>query len=207
MFGVKVRSNPTPATWCGVRCGVELEKTDGLGCLVRRKPQRCSFASRGFATTPGDPRRGFMFHIASNTAPAGQTWQRRSTLGLQGGFSEVRLGREKNASGLTWKQPDPFSDIGVTAIGRLNQAFTATSSSYPRSSNIVSCYTPNLGGSFCRTERGRGRRRCRQQASWRARGRHRRPAAGRSVLRHDRIEQHAGFQARHVRRHSRPPRW
>ncbi len=76
----------------------------------------------------------------------GQTWQRRSTIGLQGGFGEVRLGREKNTSGVTWEQLDPFSDTGMSAVGRLNQAFTATNSSYPRSSNMVSYYSPDMGG-------------------------------------------------------------
>lgn len=78
----------------------------------------------------------------------GQTWQRRSTIGLQGGFGEVRLGREKNSNGLTWEQLDPFADTGMGANGRIQQAFTATNNSYPRSSNMISYYTPTVGGFF-----------------------------------------------------------
>jgi predicted porin len=80
--------------------------------------------------------------------PNGQTWQRRSTIGLQGGFGEIRMGREKNADGLTWEQLDPFADTGMAAVGRLQRNYTAAISSYPRSSNMVSYYTPGMGGFF-----------------------------------------------------------
>lgn len=76
----------------------------------------------------------------------GQTWQRRATIGLQGGFGEVRMGREKNASGLTWEQLDPFADTGMGAVGRLQQVSGVTYSSYPRSSNMISYYTPGSTG-------------------------------------------------------------
>lgn len=80
----------------------------------------------------------------------GQTWQRRSTLGLQGGFGEVRMGREKNADGLTWEQLDPFADTGMTAISRIERGYGTANliASYPRSSNMVSYYTPAMGGFF-----------------------------------------------------------
>lgn len=82
---------------------------------------------------------------------SGQTWQRRATIGLQGGFGEIRMGREKNASGLTWEQLDPFADTGMGAVGRLQAAngLIATGSayaSYPRSSNMISYYTPGSTG-------------------------------------------------------------
>jgi predicted porin len=80
----------------------------------------------------------------------GQTWQRRATLGLQGGFGEIRMGREKNPSGLTWEQLDPFADTGMGAVGRLQAAnglvpTGGVNASYPRSSNAVSYYTPGSG--------------------------------------------------------------
>lgn len=82
--------------------------------------------------------------------PAGQTWQRRATIGLQGGFGEIRLGREKNPSGLTWEQLDPFADTGMGAVGRLQIAngllpAGGAYASYPRSSNAISYYTPGSG--------------------------------------------------------------
>jgi predicted porin len=80
----------------------------------------------------------------------GQTWQRRATVGLQGGFGEIRLGREKNPSGLTWEQLDPFADTGMGAVGRLQLAngmvpTGGAYASYPRSSNAIAYYTPGSG--------------------------------------------------------------
>jgi predicted porin len=82
----------------------------------------------------------------------GQTWQRRTTIGLQGGFGEVRMGREKNPTGLTWEQLDPFSDTGLGASGRMHQAFTVPTgggyASFSRSSNSISYHTPGSTGFF-----------------------------------------------------------
>lgn len=72
----------------------------------------------------------------------GGTWQRRSTLGLQGGFGEIRMGREKNPNGLTMEQLDPFSDTGMPAVTR------TVSNSITRSSNMITYYTPGGDGFF-----------------------------------------------------------
>jgi predicted porin len=72
----------------------------------------------------------------------GGTWQRRSTLGLQGGFGELRMGREKNPNGLTVEQLDPFSDTGMGAVTRV------ISNSITRSSNQITYYTPGSDGFF-----------------------------------------------------------
>ncbi len=72
----------------------------------------------------------------------GGTWQRRSTLGLQGGFGEVRMGREKNPNGLSVEQLDPFSDTGMGAVTR------TISNSITRSNNQISYYTPGSTGFF-----------------------------------------------------------
>ncbi len=90
---------------------------------------------------------------ADNGNATGQTWQRRATIGLQGGFGELRLGREKNPSGLTWEQLDPFADTGMGAVGRLQAAnglvpAGGVYASYPRSSNAISYYTPGTSGFF-----------------------------------------------------------
>jgi predicted porin len=82
----------------------------------------------------------------------GQTWQRRSTIGLQGGFGEVRFGRQKNPTGLTWEQLDVFGDTGMAASGRLHQLFSVPTggaySSFSRSSNSMSYDTPGSTGFF-----------------------------------------------------------
>ena len=84
---------------------------------------------------------------------SGQTWQRRSTIGLQGGFGEVRFGRQKNPTGLNWEQLDPFSDTGMGASGRLQQSTGlipagGAYSSFSRSSNSISYDSPAGPGFF-----------------------------------------------------------
>jgi len=49
----------------------------------------------------------------------GQTWQRRSTVSLSGGFGEVRLGRDKVGTYLVIESFDPFGDSGLGAAGNL----------------------------------------------------------------------------------------
>ncbi len=83
----------------------------------------------------------------------GQTWQRRSTIGLQGAFGEVRLGRQKNPTGLNWEQSDPFGDTGMGAAGRLQRSRDlipagGAYNSFSRSSNSISYDTPGSTGFF-----------------------------------------------------------
>lgn len=51
--------------------------------------------------------------------PAGQTWQRRSTVSLLGGWGEARLGRDFTATYLNTTNFDPFGDSGLGAAGNL----------------------------------------------------------------------------------------
>lgn len=86
-------------------------------------------------------------------AGGGQNWQRRATLGLQGGFGEVRLGRQKNPTGLNWEQLDPFGDTGMGSSSRLQQSTGLIPAgglyqSFPRSSNSISYDTPGTTGFF-----------------------------------------------------------
>lgn len=83
----------------------------------------------------------------------GQTWQRRSTIGLQGGFGEVRFGRQKNPTGLNWEQLDPFGDTGMGSSSRLQQSSglipaNGAYQSFSRSSNSISYDTPTGAGFF-----------------------------------------------------------
>ena len=88
-----------------------------------------------------------------NAAGGGQDWQRRTTIGLQGGFGEVRLGRQKNPTGLNWEQLDPFGDTGMGSSSRLQQSTGliptgGVYASFPRSSNSISYDTPGTTGFF-----------------------------------------------------------
>ena len=61
--------------------------------------------------------------IPQTGTPAGQTWQRRSTVSVLGGWGEVRLGRDFTATYVNVSTFDPFNDSGVGAAGNLaNQA-------------------------------------------------------------------------------------
>lgn len=90
---------------------------------------------------------------ADNGNATGQTWQRRSTIGLQGGFGEVRFGRQKNPTGLNWEQLDPFGDTGMGSSSRLQQSTGLIPAggayqSFSRSSNSISYDTPTGAGFF-----------------------------------------------------------
>ena len=92
--------------------------------------------------------------IDADTGNAGgQTWQRRSTVGLQGAFGEVRFGRQKNPTGLNWEQLDPFGDTGMGASSRMQQSTGlipagGAYNSFSRSSNSISYDTPGSTGFF-----------------------------------------------------------
>lgn len=92
-------------------------------------------------------------------------FDRRSTVGLIGGFGEVRLGRDKLASYLNVETFDPFGDIGVAGNGANNMLGNATvaagtqeGSHSKRASNIVSYLTPKMGGFHGQVQYGFGER-------------------------------------------------
>ena len=77
---------------------------------------------------------------------AGQTWQRRSTVSLMGGFGEVRLGRELTVGYVNSTAADVFGDVGVGAsIGKSHFAGVIET----RKGNGISYILPsNLGGFY-----------------------------------------------------------
>jgi len=87
---------------------------------------------------------------------AGQTWQRRSTVALQGNFGEVRLGRDYTASFWNLTIYDPFGTNGVgsnNTIGMLGAVRLGAGAAAPnnagavRLNNTISYYLPGgLGG-------------------------------------------------------------
>ena len=94
--------------------------------------------------------------VSSNGGLQGLTFNRRATVGLQGAFGEVRLGRDLTPSFLNLATFDPFGNVGVgsalnVALGGLNPAGNSVAppgSPKPqiRSSNSIGYMTPNLGG-------------------------------------------------------------
>lgn len=103
----------------------------------------------GFNSDVGDGASGF----AGAAAGAGFQFKRRSTVGLQGSFGEVRLGRELTAAYNATARYDVFGSVGL-AQSRLwadggvvdaNANATVTSTNQ-RLSNAVTYYTPDLAG-------------------------------------------------------------
>ena len=84
--------------------------------------------------------------------PAGQTWQRRSTVSLMGGFGEIRLGRDYNPVFNTFVSHDIFAYVGVASSGNLRSRFYATpvgnAGLAARNDNSISYFLPAMGGLY-----------------------------------------------------------
>lgn len=79
---------------------------------------------------------------------AGQTWQRRSTVSLMGGFGELRLGRDYTATFWNLTIFDPFGTNGVGSA--LNSTSTLGSGAVTavRDNNMVGYFLPSMGGLY-----------------------------------------------------------
>ena len=82
----------------------------------------------------------------SCTPSGGQTWQRRSTVSLMGGFGELRLGRDYTPSFWNTTIFDPFGTNGVGSS--LNITHNVGQITYVRSNNSVGYFLPALGGFY-----------------------------------------------------------
>lgn len=111
---------------------------------------------RGVEDLGGGLKAGFWLEGALNADDGnanGFNFQRRSTVGLSGGFGEIRLGRDKVPTALNWDEFDPFVNTGIGANSRLSVASGIVPtggafSTFSRSNNLVSYMTPTLGGVF-----------------------------------------------------------
>ena len=84
----------------------------------------------------------------------GQTWVRRSTLSLMGGFGEVRLGRDLTPSFLNHVVFDPFATVGVGSQLNLivqqgqTSPLAGGAATLVRASNSIGYFLPALGGLY-----------------------------------------------------------
>ncbi|WP_159910859.1 porin [Pantoea sp. 18069] len=108
---------------------------------------------RGVEDLGGGLKAGFWLEgevFADDGNAGGLNFKRRSTVGLEGGFGEVRLGRELTAGYSKTSSYDLFSQTGIGQFSawRNWDSVTATNGdeSGVRSNNIISYYTPNFGG-------------------------------------------------------------
>jgi predicted porin len=105
---------------------------------------------RGVEDLGGGMRAGFWIEGATNPdtgTATGQSWQRRSTLSLMGGFGEIRLGRDYTPDFWNHTIYDPFGTNGVgssvNTFGTLNGATTLV-----RANNSIGYFLPAMGGLF-----------------------------------------------------------
>lgn len=105
---------------------------------------------RGVEDIGGGMRAGFWIEGALNPDTgnaAGQTWQRRSTVSLMGGFGEVRLGRDYTPDFWNHTVYDPF---GTNGVGSSVNTFTALNGAgtLVRANNTFGYFLPAMGGVF-----------------------------------------------------------
>lgn len=123
-------------------------RLDGSGLTSSR------LGIRGSEDLGGGLRASFWLEGAldpDNGTAGGQSWQRRSTISLSGGFGELTLGRIKNPTGLNWEQLDAFGDTGMAASGRMQAPVLPAGGAYQsfsRSSNSINYTTPGSTGLF-----------------------------------------------------------
>jgi len=108
---------------------------------------------RGVEDLGGGLSAGFWIEGAmsnENGQAAGQSWQRRSTVSLMGGFGEIRLGRDYTPS--FWNTV--FGDVnGANGVGEglnlVDLTLGSTNASFVRANNTVGYFLPsNLGGLY-----------------------------------------------------------
>lgn len=106
---------------------------------------------RGVEDLGGGLRAGFWIEGAmspDNGTAAGQTWQRRSTVSLMGGFGEVRLGRDYTPSFWNYTVFDPFGTNGVGSALNLISTIGSTAQTLVRANNTVGYFLPAMGGLY-----------------------------------------------------------
>lgn len=112
---------------------------------------------RGVEDLGGGLRAGFWIEgalDADNGNAGGQTWQRRSTVSLLGGFGEVRLGRDYTPTFWNHTVFDPFGTNGVGSQTNLmlqqgqTQILSSGATTLVRANNTVGYFLPSLGGLY-----------------------------------------------------------
>jgi predicted porin len=108
---------------------------------------------RGVEDLGGGMRASFWYEgsISADTGTsAGQTWQRRQTVSLSGGFGEIRAGRDYTPSFWNSTVFDPFGTNGVGSYLNVAQTSLGTgATTYVRANNSIGYFLPGgLGGLY-----------------------------------------------------------
>jgi len=113
---------------------------------------------RGVEDMGGGLRAGFWLEGAINPdvgTAAGQSWQRRSTVSLMGGFGELRLGRDYTPTFWNHTVFDPFGTNGLGSQTNLmaqpagsTNVLGAGATTLVRSNNSIGYFLPAMGGLY-----------------------------------------------------------
>jgi predicted porin len=124
---------------------------------------------RGVEDLGGGLRAGFWIEgaISPDTGGTGQTWARRSTLSLVGGFGEIRLGRDYTPTFWNHTVFDPFGTNGVASstnlftpgntssgsntsrvLGVPSTSTNAGTGTLVRADNTIGYFLPAMGGLY-----------------------------------------------------------
>ena len=112
---------------------------------------------RGIEDIGGGMRAGFWIEgeLLPDTGNAGgQTWQRRSTVSLLGGFGELRLGRDYTPTFWNHTVFDPFGTNGVGSQLNLmiaqggSTVLNGGATTTVRASNTIGYFLPTMGGLY-----------------------------------------------------------
>ena len=106
---------------------------------------------RGIEDLGGGMRAGFWIEGAMDNdtgSPAGQTWQRRSTVSLLGGFGELRLGRDYTPSFWNYTIFDPFGTNGPGSMLNLVSTLGSGATTLVRANNTIGYFLPSAGGLY-----------------------------------------------------------
>jgi predicted porin len=106
---------------------------------------------RGVEDLGGGMRAGFWIEgslVPDAGNPAGQTWQRRSTVSLMGGFGEIRMGRDYTPSFWNKTVFDPFGTNGLGSELNLESTLGSGATTLVRANNTVSYFLPAMGGVY-----------------------------------------------------------
>ena len=107
---------------------------------------------RGVEDLGGGLRAGFWLEgdvDASVGQNAGQSWQRRSTVSLMGGFGEIRLGRDYTPDFWNHTVFDPFGTNGVASSLNIWSTLGNPATTSVRANNTVGYFLPGgLGGLY-----------------------------------------------------------
>ena len=105
---------------------------------------------RGIEDIGGGMRAGFWIEggMAPDTGGTGQTWQRRSTVSLIGGFGELRFGRDYTPSFWNKTVFDPFGTNGIGSELNVESTLGSGATTLVRANNTIGYFLPALGGVY-----------------------------------------------------------